>query len=201
MNGDGRTDILTAQGWLEAPPDPRGGDWKFHPDWSEKNLGFLHVLDVDGDGRNDIITSYGHNYGIFWLRQGEEGKWSKSWIDANAWSQAHATTLVDLNGDGQKDILTGKRFMAHNGGDPGEREPLGVYWYEYYKQPNGNICWVCQVVSYGARIGCGMQIPAADLDGDGDIDFACPGKSGFFLFENLTKKPAARRPAPASKSK
>jgi len=54
------------------------------------------------------------------------------------------------------------------------------------------------VVSYGARIGCGMQIPAADLDGDGDIDFACPGKSGFFLFENLTKKPAARRPAPAS---
>ena len=108
---------------------------------------------------------------------------------------------MDLNGDGQKDILTGKRFMAHNGGDPGEREPLGVYWYEYYKQPNGNICWVCQVVSYGARIGCGMQIPAADLDGDGDIDFACPGKSGFFLFENLTKKPAARRPAPASKSK
>ena len=39
-------------------------------------------------------------------------------------------SLVDLNGDGKLDILTGKRFMAHNGKDPGERESLGVYWYE-----------------------------------------------------------------------
>jgi hypothetical protein len=33
-----------------------------------------------------------------------------------------------------------------------------------------------------------MQIPAADLDGDGDIDFVVGGKSGLFLFENLTKR-------------
>ena len=44
--------------------------------------------------------------------------------------KAHAVTLVDLNGDGKLDILTGKRFMAHNGKDPGERESLGIYWYE-----------------------------------------------------------------------
>lgn len=201
VNGDGRTDILTSQGWLEAPPDPRSGDWKFHPDWNEKNLGFLHVLDVDGDGRNDIVTSYGHNYGIFWMRQTEEGKWTKSMIDANAWSQAHATTLVDLNGDGQLDLLTGKRFMAHNGGDPGEREPLGVYWYERYKQANGSIGWIRHVIEYGGRIGGGMEIPAADIDGDGDIDFACAGKGGLFLFENLTKKPAPARPVAASKTK
>ena len=49
----------------------------------------------------------------------------------SAWSQGHASTLVDLNGDGRLDFVTGKRFMAHNGSDPGEREPLGVYWYEY----------------------------------------------------------------------
>ena len=49
----------------------------------------------------------------------------------NAWSQGHASTLVDLNGDGRLDFVTGKRFMAHNGSDPGEREPLGVYWYEF----------------------------------------------------------------------
>ena len=48
-----------------------------------------------------------------------------------SWSQAHASTLVDLNGDGRLDIVTGKRFMAHNGSDPGEKEPLGVYWYEF----------------------------------------------------------------------
>jgi hypothetical protein len=28
---------------------------------------------------------------------------------------------------------------------------------------------------------------AIDLDGDGDIDLVCPGKSGLYWFENLTK--------------
>jgi hypothetical protein len=33
-----------------------------------------------------------------------------------------------------------------------------------------------------------MQIPVADLDGDGDLDFAVAGKSGLYLFENLTQE-------------
>ena len=93
-------------------------------------LGFMHVLDVNGDGRNDVVTAAGHDYGVFWFEQGPDGKWTKRIID-NAWSQGHASTLIDLNGDGRLDLVTGKRFMAHNGRDPGEREPLGVYWYEY----------------------------------------------------------------------
>ncbi len=190
VNGDGRTDILTPQGWLEAPPDPRSGQWPFHPDWNEKDLGFMYVADINGDGRNDIVTSYAHDYGIFWMEQGEGGKWTKRQIDAS-WSQAHALTLADLNGDGRLDILTGKRYMAHNGADPGEREPLGIYWYESFREPGGAVGWVRHVIEYGGRIGGGMQMPAADLDGDGDMDFACAGKSGLFLFENLThKRPA-----------
>ena len=29
-----------------------------------------------------------------------------------SWSQAHAMTMVDLNGDGKMDFVTGKRYMA-----------------------------------------------------------------------------------------
>ena len=94
----------------------------------------MHVLDVNGDGRNDVIAGAGHNYGVFWFEQGEDGQWTRRTIDS-AWSQAHASTLVDLNGDGRKDLVTGKRFMAHNGSDPGEKEPLGVYWYESARPP------------------------------------------------------------------
>jgi hypothetical protein len=187
VNGDGRNDILTPKGWFEAPPDPRSGDWKFHQEFDLDTTGFIYVLDVNGDGRNDIVTSMAHNYGLFWMEQGTGRQWTKHIID-DSWSQGHAMTMIDLNGDGKKDFVTGKRFMAHNGHDPGEREPLGIYWYEYLKANDGkSIEWVKHVIDYGSRTGGGMQIPVADLDGDGDLDFAVAGKSGLFLFENLTK--------------
>ncbi|MDE3195626.1 MAG: VCBS repeat-containing protein [Acidobacteriota bacterium] len=181
VNKDGKTDILTPKGWFEAP------GWKFHPDWDLGQTGFIYVHDVNGDGRPDLITSLAHDYGIFWMEQTAAGTWKKHVID-ESWSQSHAMTLVDLNKDGRPDLLTGKRYSAHNGHDPGGREPLGVYWYEYLPpDEKGNVEWVKHVIDYGARTGGGMQIPAADIDGDGDLDFAVGGKSGLFLFENKTR--------------
>jgi hypothetical protein len=218
VNKDGRTDILTPRGWAEAPADPRSGPWTFHPDWETVNvtssaagsaapasppatpprvtdLGFMHVADVNGDGRNDVIAAAGHDYGVFWFEQGDGGTWTRRTIDI-AWSQGHASTLVDLNGDGQPDFVTGKRFMAHNGSDPGEREPLGVYWFEHRPAAaaagagGGNapgVEWIRHIIDFGGRMGGGMQIPVVDIDGDGDLDVICAGKSGLFIAENLTK--------------
>jgi len=187
VNGDGRNDILTQDGWLEAPADPRTGDWKLHADWKLGDLGFLYVMDVNGDGRPDIITSMAHNYGVFWLEHKADGSWEKHMID-DSWSQPHAVTLVDFRGNRNVGLLTGKRYMAHNGHDPGEREPLGVYWYERILEPGtGKLDWAKHVLDYGGRIGGGIEIPVADIDGDGDLDFVVAGKSGLFLFENKTK--------------
>ncbi len=187
VNRDGRRDILTPKGWFEAPADPRGGAWTHHADFDLPQLGFLHVDDVDGDGRNDIVTSMAHDYGVFWLQRAADGTWKKHVID-DSWSQAHAMTLADLNGDGRLDLLTGKRFMAHNGRDPGEREPLGIYWYESHPAAGGErLEWTRHVIDYSSRAGGGMQIPVADIDGDGDLDFAVAGKSGAFLFVNKTR--------------
>lgn len=193
VNGDRRTDIVTPKGWFEAPADPRTGTWTFHGGFPEApGLSFLHVADVNGDKRADIVGSHAHDYGLFWMEQGTDDTWTKRIID-DSWSGGHAVTLADLNRDGQLDLITGKRYMAHNGKDPGEREPLGVYWYEWRRAADGKVEWVRHVVEYGTRTGGGMQIPVADLDGDGDLDFATAGKSGLFLFENRTGGPQQSR--------
>ena len=188
VNGDGRNDILTPEGWLEAPADPRApGNWTFHPDWKLGTAGQMFVIDVNGDGRTDVVTSMAHDYGIYWMERQADGGWVKRVIDAS-WSQPHAMTMVDFRGRGNIGLLTGKRFMAHNGNDPGEREPLGVYWYERLVIPETKaVEWVKHVIDYGTRAGGGIQISVADIDGDGDLDFVTGGKSGLFLFENKTK--------------
>lgn len=233
VNGDGRNDILTPKGWFEAPADPSNpasdSKWIFHAtDWEtppapaaragaapapapgRTSFGFMYVLDLNGDGRPDILTTAAHDYGIFWLEQvpGEPGKdaqWVRHTID-NSWSQAHASQLVDINGDGQLDLVTGKRYMAHNGSDPGEKEPLGLYWYEHRKVPvtgrgpsgNGGVEWVRHLIDYGGRMGAGLQVRVVDLDGDGDLDVVAAGKSGVFIAENMTKSPKPARPASAA---
>jgi hypothetical protein len=214
VNGDGRTDILTPHGWLEAPLDPRAGNWTFHaglaaantpaasgargrggqvpaasgPDSPVEALGFMHVVDVNGDGLNDIVAAAGHDFGVFWFEQGPNDHWTRRTIDT-AWSQGHASTLVDLNGDGQLDLVTGKRFFAHNGSDPGSHEPLGLYWYEFRRAAAtpghaASVEWIRHVIDYGGRVGAGMQIVVRDIDADGDLDLVVAGKSGLFLVEN-----------------
>jgi hypothetical protein len=226
VNGDGRNDILTPKGWFEAPADPRDdAGWKFHPDWDSSanggfcglpapgagrgatppaatgtsgDLAFIYAVDINGDGRNDILTSCAHDYGIFWLEQGPNGQWTKHTID-NSWSQAHSSALVDLNGDGHLDFVTGKRYMAHNGSDPGEREPLGVYWYEWKKTDTGAVEWLRHIIDFGGRMGAGIELQVADIDADGDLDVIAGGKSGLFIARNLTKSPVVR-PAKADSS-
>lgn len=218
MNGDGRNDILTPQGWLEAPKDVHAeGEWAFHAtNWGAKPIapagslpdqasrpdrpiqfGYMYLLDINGDGRKDMLTGMAHDYGIAWYEQQADGSWKQHIIDAS-WSQSHASVLTDLNGDGQPDLITGKRYFAHNGNDPGEREPVGLYWYEWRRisrtqagassPGNGGVEWIRHIVDYGGRMGGGVQTVVTDIDGDGDLDVISAGKSGLFIAENLTRQ-------------
>ena len=121
INRDGRNDIITPKGWFEAPSDPRSGQWTFHPEFDLGVTGFIYVKDVNGDGLPDLVTSMAHNYGILWYEQRKNSDGTRSWLKHvidDVWSQAHAMTLADLRGNGTIDLVTGKRYYAHEH-DPG----------------------------------------------------------------------------------
>jgi hypothetical protein len=185
VNRDGRPDIIRPGAWYEAPADPRRGTWKEHPialgnrtEGQAEHTPEIRVYDVNGDGLNDIVTSSAHRHGIFWYEQTREGaaiRWQQHLID-DSWSQAHNVTLADIDGDGLLDLVTGKRFMAHNGSDPDEYGPLGVYWYQLKRGPK--VTWNKYAITFAEGIGAGLNVPVLDLDGDGDLDVVVTGKWG-----------------------
>lgn len=197
LNGDGRPDILRPNAWYEGPADPRKGEW-IERTWGDIALGAkdgkadhtpeILVLDVNGDGWIDVITSSAHKHGIFWYEQtraaGKTG-WKQHLID-DTWSQAHSLALADLDGDGTPELITGKRFMAHNGSDPDEFGPLGVYYYQLKRSPAPT--WTKHAISFNEGIGSGVNLCAVDLDADGDTDVIVTGKwGGPVWFENQRK--------------
>ena len=197
VNGDGRNDVLTPVAWYEKLPD---GSWKKHP----YDIGFsdggralghasnLIVFDVNKDGLADILVSSAHKYGIFWWEQLKERnsageiQFRKHVID-DTWTQAHYLGWGDIDGDGVPELITGKRFMAHNGGDPDEYGHLGIYYYDF--TPGPNPVFKKYVISYDADISVGLNVEAVDLDGDGDLDLVTTGKwGGPVILENKTKE-------------
>ena len=216
VNGDKRNDIITPAGWLEAPADVKApGEWTLHPtNWSTISVpqpgeppsappqaaapgaaqrpsrpaeyAFMYVVDINKDGRNDILTSMAHSYGVLWLEQHEDGQWTPRIIDAT-WANAHSTAMADVNRDGQADLVAAKRYWGRNGTEPAEREPMGIYWYEFRPGPKGTVEWIRHIVDYGGRAGGGLQMVVEDIDGDGDLDVITPGKTGLFLSENLAQ--------------
>jgi hypothetical protein len=209
LNRDGRTDLLTPKGWFEAPSDPasENASWTWHPDWKLGATGIqILARDVDGDGLADLVYGMGHDYGLLWMKQGKgesgERTWTKGTIDPSV-ASVHTLLWADIDGDGKAhELVTGKRVYAHEI-EPGATDGSLVAWYHFDPQTKA---WVKHVIFQGeparnapakagdrvalkdfppGTAGTGLQLTAIDIDGDGDLDLVCPGKSGLYLFENL----------------
>ena len=185
LTGNGRCDLIVANGWYEAPPDPCAGPWDFHPELGlERTSVPMLVHDVNNDGLPDILYGHAHGYGLFWLEQHLAGDGSRQWVSHeidSSFSQAHYLALVDIDGDGEDELVTGKRYRAHNGKDPGGTDPCCLY---YYKIDRRTAAFERFDIDVGNQVGVGLHLAIADVDGDGRPDLVCPGKGGLYLFLN-----------------
>jgi hypothetical protein len=186
INGDGRGDFIISNGWLEAPANPLSGEWKQHNEFSLGTASVpILIVDVNGDGKNDIIAGQGHGYGLDWFEQSTDDAGKRSWIKRPIDpynSQYHTMEWVDVTGDGKPELITGKRFRAHNGKDPGSSDPLGLYYFQW----NGD-SFTKQTISYGPLgegKGAGLYFSVADLRGSGRNDIIVAGKDGLVIFYN-----------------
>lgn len=186
INGDGRGDFIMSGGWLESPEDIINGSWTFHEefDFGSASIPIL-VVDVNGDGMNDLIVGQAHGYGLYWYEQHIDEKGQREWIKHPIdpfHSQFHTMEWEDLDGDGNFELITGKRYRAHNGNDPGGKDPVGLYYYKW----NGE-SFVKQTIAYGPLgegKGTGIYFSVTDLTNSGYKDIVVAGKDGLYVFFN-----------------
>jgi hypothetical protein len=221
INGDGRVDIVSASGWWEQPPKGTPeGPWPYHPvkfgSWPRAGGGpggaEMGVFDVNGDGLNDVVTSFeAHGWKTGWYEQKRDKSGNISFVEhiitddlsatkpgGVAFSEPHATTFADIDGDGIPDLIVGKRVYAHEESynDPDPFGPGVLYWFKTVRDPKapGGARFVPELIHN--RSGVGSTVLAVDLNKDGAMDIVTSTVRGTIIFWG---KPVPKTPAPAAK--
>ena len=204
INGDGLNDLVLNEGWWEQPAKgaPKGTLWKKHAFTLSDDRGGAQILvyDVNGDRKNDIVTAKNaHGWGISWfeqVRNGSEISFKEHRMMGNreeeakfgvAFSQPHALTTADLDGDGLLDLVTGKRRWAH--GPKGDVEPMATpvnyaFLLRRDAKADGGATFVPKLIDDASALG--TQVTAMDVNADGVPDVLTASKLGTFVF--ITKR-------------
>jgi hypothetical protein len=205
VNGDGRVDIVGAYGWWEQPV---GGasktTWKYHPApfgrWGRTSAGGakIGVYDINGDGLPDVVTSMqAHGWGISWFEQKRSpageisfvphvvmGRTANESAGGVVFTEPHASTIADVDGDGIPDFVVGKRYWSHLDDfydpDPYGAPVLYVYRTMHDKAAPGGARFVPELVHNYS--GGGSDVLVRDLDGDGVMDLVTSTRSGTYVF-------------------
>ena len=83
---------------------------------------------------------------------------------------------MDIDGDGQKDLITGKRWWSHGKGEPGSDKPAIIYWFRVTKGKDGIASFTPNVIDDDS--GIGTQFVVQDMNGDGLLDVIVSNKKG-----------------------
>ncbi|MGB0599578.1 MAG: hypothetical protein ACPGLY_23080 [Rubripirellula sp.] len=207
VNGDGRLDLLDQNLWWEQPEQVKVGQHDTQQHWTEHRWADpygsggaqIRVADLDGDGDADIVTSLNaHAYGLAWFEQTNDSfirhdimrQTAKDSPVGVAFSQMHAVELVDMDDDGVHDIVTGKRWMAHGGNDPGGMEKPVLYWFRCIRGDDG-IQFEPKLIDRDS--GVGTDVLVTDLNADKKPDIVSCSKRGLSVHWQTNQATASQK--------
>lgn len=177
VNLDGWVDLIridfpgTGGYWHENPKNQEG-HWKVHEIYQTVGNESPHLVDVDGDGREDLLFGDPTDNQMVWLqaplKKGETA-WQKfiigqpTPVDANIYG--HGLGFADLNEDGRNDVLVKQGWWEA----PEDRKQSG---------------WTFHAADFGEDC---AQMYAIDIDEDGDQDVISSSAhySGFWWYEQV----------------
>jgi hypothetical protein len=168
----------------------------------------MEVYDVNGDKLPDIVTALAaHGFGLAWYEQKRDAAGKISFVEhvimdnfaaknpgGVTFTELHALTIADIDGDGLPDIVTGKRHWAHLDSytDPDAHGAPVLYWYRTVRNAKaaGGAEFVPELIHN--RSGVGSMITVADMNKDGAVDILAATNRGGHIFWN-TPRGGARR--------
>jgi len=184
LDGDGDLDVAASSwrfgnrfDWFEnVGTAGKGARWVRHEvDGMVGETRTIAIADFNRDGKPDLLgTSRTGNQIMWYANSGKPATlaWQKTIIDGSTTAPAHGHP-VDLDGDGDLDVLMAFGIAAPVGNDSPESHQ--VAWYENVGEAGVGTKW--QKHSIAASFPQGFEAVAGDLDGDGDQDVVATGWS------------------------
>jgi len=183
VNGDGRMDVAWGGGWWAQPEKKadRSGKWTYHAKQIVRDgVADMYHLDADGDGLNDVLCTSAHGTSIYWCKQNADGSFKSDFFHKGLIRETHSANYVDINGDGRKDLVTGRRFFAHGYRPALASQASELYWFDVQTSKGKPPEFVPHKID--DQSGVGAQFLTEDFNGDKKVDVVVSNRKGVFLF-------------------
>ena len=99
------------------------------PTWDHRVMRSV-LVDIDKDGDLDWTAGncrWTQNPNFYWYEYKTPGKWVEHLIDEGTWLQGSGTCALDVNGDGQPDLVTSKFLFVNRSKDSQwEKHEIGI---------------------------------------------------------------------------